>query len=84
MQTPGDEHGRADGGDARVDQVYFGVGQRLVAEIEQASRAHAIWTPASSRSAVPTMAPILALRDELLQEAQEERSTTIAMRAMSC
>jgi diguanylate cyclase (GGDEF)-like protein len=74
LQTPGDEHtATLMAAIARVDQVSLGVGQQLVAEIEQASRAHRDYgmdTGQFVQRYVPTMAPILALRDELLREAQ--------------
>ncbi|MRW88111.1 diguanylate cyclase, partial [Pseudoduganella sp. FT26W] len=57
----------------RVDTVYFGDGMQLVAGVEQASRAgraYDIDTGQLAQRYVPTMAPILTLRDELLQEAQ--------------
>jgi diguanylate cyclase (GGDEF)-like protein len=76
MQTPGDEQAAAlMAAIARVDQVYFGVGQQLVAGIEQASRTHRDYgmdTGQFAQRYVPTMAPILALRDELLRQAQEQ------------
>ncbi|RFP08461.1 MULTISPECIES: diguanylate cyclase [unclassified Duganella] len=60
---------------ARMDQVYFDAGQRLVAEVEQASRAgraYGMDTGQFAQRYVPCMAPILALRDVLLQEAQAQ------------
>jgi diguanylate cyclase (GGDEF)-like protein len=60
---------------ARVDTVYFGTGQQMVAQVEQASRdGHAYGTDTGqfAQRYVPSMAPILALRDELLQEAQAQ------------
>ncbi|NYE63987.1 diguanylate cyclase (GGDEF)-like protein [Duganella sp. 1224] len=59
----------------RVDEVYFGEGLRLVDDIEQASaagRPYAMDTAQLAQRYVPTMTPILALRDELLQEAQTQ------------
>ncbi|MQA22423.1 GGDEF domain-containing protein [Rugamonas rivuli] len=60
---------------ARMDEVYFAAGQRLVAEVEQASRAgraYGMDTGQFAQRYVPCMAPILALRDVLLQEAQTQ------------
>jgi len=60
---------------ARMDQVYFGAGQQLVADIEQASRAgrpYGMNTGQFAQRYVPNMAPILALRDVLLDEAQAQ------------
>lgn len=74
LETPGDEDtATLMAAIARVDQVSLGVGQQLVAEIEQASRAHRDYgmdTGQFMQRYVPTMAPILALRDEFLREAQ--------------
>ena len=59
----------------RVDDIYFGEGLQLVAGIEQASRAgrpYAMDTAQLAQRYVPTMTPILALRDELLQEVQQQ------------
>jgi diguanylate cyclase (GGDEF)-like protein len=69
-----------DGGDLalvlqRVDDIYFGEGLQLVAGIEQASRAGRAYEMDTAQLAqryVPTMTPILALRDELLREAQQQ------------
>lgn len=63
---------------ARMDQIYFRQGQRLVEQVEQASRQgqpYAQDTGQFAQQYVPTMAPILALRDTLLSEAlaQAER-----------
>lgn len=58
----------------RVDAIYFGEGLHLVAGIEQASRTgrpYEMDTAQLAQRYVPTMTPILALRDELLQEAQQ-------------
>ncbi|MCU6498066.1 sensor domain-containing diguanylate cyclase [Rugamonas sp. A1-17] len=60
---------------ARMDQVYFGAGQQLVADIEQASRAgrpYGMNTGQFAQRYVPNMAPILALRDVLLDEARAQ------------
>jgi len=60
---------------ARMDEVYFAAGQQLVAEVEQASRAgraYGMDTGQFAQRYVPSMAPILALRDVLLQEAQTQ------------
>ncbi|MHA4869052.1 diguanylate cyclase [Duganella sp. PWIR1] len=60
---------------AGMDQMYFGAGQRLVAQVEQASRAkrsYGMDTGQFAQRYVPTMAPILALRDELLRKAQAQ------------
>ncbi|MYM21374.1 diguanylate cyclase [Duganella sp. FT135W] len=60
---------------ARVDDVSLGAGKQLVAEIEQASREGRDYDMDTGQFAlryVPTMTPILALRDELLREAQEQ------------
>ena len=60
---------------ARVDSVYFEAGQQLVADIEQASRAgraYGMDTGQFAQRYVPSMAPILALRDVLLQAAQAQ------------
>lgn len=74
LQTPGDAQGEAlMAAIGRMDQVYFGGGQQLVAQIEQASRArrdYGMDTAQFAQRYVPTMAPILALRDELLRQAQ--------------
>ncbi|MYN27559.1 GGDEF domain-containing protein [Duganella levis] len=59
----------------RVDDIYFGEGLQLVTDIEQASRAGRAYdldTAQLAQRYVPTMTPILALRDELLQEAQTQ------------
>jgi diguanylate cyclase (GGDEF)-like protein len=59
----------------RVDDIYFGEGLQLVAGIEQASRAGRAYEMDTAQLAqryVPTMTPILALRDELLREAQQQ------------
>lgn len=59
----------------RVDDIYFGEGLQLVAGIEQASRtgrAYEMDTTQLAQRYVPTMTPILALRDELLREAQQQ------------
>lgn len=76
MQTPGDEHAAAlMAAIARVDRVYLGGGQQLVAQVEQASRAqrdYGMDTGQFAQRYVPTMAPILALRDELLRQAQQQ------------
>lgn len=76
IQAAGD-----DGGDpaalaavvARVDAISLGDGQRLVAEVERNSRAgkpYGMDTGQFAQRYVPTMTPILALRDELLREAR--------------
>ncbi|SHN43185.1 diguanylate cyclase (GGDEF) domain-containing protein [Duganella sacchari] len=60
---------------ARVDEIYFGTGLGLVAGIEAASRAgrdYGMDTGQFAQRYVPTMTPILSLRDELLQEAQTQ------------
>ncbi|RZT05931.1 diguanylate cyclase (GGDEF) domain-containing protein [Duganella sp. CF402] len=60
---------------ARVDEVSLGAGQRLVQAVEQASRAgrdYGLDTGQFVQRYVPAMSPILALRDELLREAQEQ------------
>lgn len=60
---------------ARVDEIYFGAGQQLVAMVERDSRAgrpYGIDTGQFAQRYVPTMTPILALRDELLREAQAQ------------
>lgn len=60
---------------ARMDEVFFGAGLRLVMEIEQASRDgrdYGMDTGQFAQRYVPTMTPILALRDELLGEAQAQ------------
>ncbi|MTV39515.1 GGDEF domain-containing protein [Duganella radicis] len=60
---------------ARMDDVYFNRGQQLVEQIEQASRAgrdYGMDTGQFAQRYVPTMTPILALRDELLREAQAQ------------
>ncbi|OEZ60070.1 diguanylate cyclase [Duganella sp. HH105] len=60
---------------ARMDEVYFAAGQQLVAEVEQTSRAgrpYGMDTGQFAQRYVPSMAPILALRDVLLQEAQTQ------------
>lgn len=60
---------------ARLDAIYFGAGQQLVAEVEHASRSGQPYNMDTSQFAqryVPTMTPILALRDELLREAQAQ------------
>jgi len=60
---------------AHMDDVYFNGGQRLVEEVEQASRngrAYGMDTGQFAQRYVPTMTPILALRDELLREAQAQ------------
>ncbi|ELX12057.1 diguanylate cyclase domain-containing protein [Janthinobacterium sp. HH01] len=60
---------------ARMDEVYFAAGQQLVAEVEQISRAgrpYGMDTGQFAQRYVPSMAPILALRDVLLQEAQTQ------------
>lgn len=59
----------------RVDDIYFGEGLQLVTDIEQASRAgraYELDTAQLAQRYVPTMTPILALRDELLQEAETQ------------
>jgi diguanylate cyclase (GGDEF)-like protein len=59
----------------RVDDIYFGEGLQLVTDIEQASRAGRAYdldTAQLAQRYVPTMTPILALRDELLQEAETQ------------
>jgi diguanylate cyclase (GGDEF)-like protein len=59
----------------RVDDIYFGEGLQLVIDIEQASRAgraYELDTAQLAQRYVPTMTPILALRDELLQEAETQ------------
>jgi diguanylate cyclase (GGDEF)-like protein len=58
-----------------VDDIYFGEGLQLVTDIEQASRAgraYELDTAQLAQRYVPTMTPILALRDELLQEAETQ------------
>jgi diguanylate cyclase (GGDEF)-like protein len=78
IQAPGDGSGdpaSLAAAMARVDEVYFGAGQRLLADIEQASRAgraYAVDTGQFAQRYVPTMTPSLALRDELLREAQTQ------------
>ncbi|MRW90925.1 diguanylate cyclase [Duganella sp. FT80W] len=72
---------------ARMDRVYFDGGQQLVTEIEQASRAgHAYATEPGqfAQRYVPTMAPIVAVRDELLRaaQAQAERDRDHALREL--
>ncbi|RFP24084.1 diguanylate cyclase [Duganella sp. BJB488] len=60
---------------ARMDQAYFGAGLQLVADVEQASRAgrpYGMNTGQFAQRYVPNMAPILALRDVLLDEAQAQ------------
>ncbi|MES2164773.1 MAG: GGDEF domain-containing protein [Pseudomonadota bacterium] len=60
---------------ARMDQLYFDTGQRLVTEVEQASRAgrpYGMDTGQFAQRYVPCMSPILALRDVLLEEAQAQ------------
>jgi diguanylate cyclase (GGDEF)-like protein len=60
---------------ARMDMVYFGPGQQLVAGVEQASREgqdYDMDTAQFARRYVPAMAPILALRDVLLEQAQDQ------------
>lgn len=77
IQAPADDSDNLSAlaaGIARLDQIYFGAGQQLVAEVEQASRAghrYQFDTGQFAQRYVPTMQPILALRDELLREAQE-------------
>nr|WP_315254160.1 GGDEF domain-containing protein [uncultured Duganella sp.] len=76
IQAAGD-----DGGDpaalaavvARVDQISLGAGQQLVLAVERNSRAgrpYGMDTGQFAQRYVPTMTPILALRDELLREAR--------------
>ncbi|WP_343733042.1 GGDEF domain-containing protein [Duganella sp.] len=76
IQTPGDANAAALAPVvARMDAVYFGTGQQLVAQVEQASRAgrdYGMDTGQFAQRYVPTMTPILALRDELLREAQAQ------------
>jgi len=58
---------------ARVDDSYFGAGLQLVDHMEKLSgerRDYGLDTGQFAQRYVPTMAPILALRDELLQEAE--------------
>lgn len=60
---------------ARMDMVYFGPGQQLVAGVEQASgegQDYDMDTAQFARRYVPSMAPILALRDVLLEQAQDQ------------
>ncbi|SDH59136.1 MULTISPECIES: diguanylate cyclase [unclassified Duganella] len=57
----------------RMDQIHFGTGQQLVADVERDSRAgrpYGMDTAQFAQRYVPTMTPILALRDELLRQAQ--------------
>ncbi|MYM36934.1 diguanylate cyclase [Duganella sp. FT50W] len=59
---------------ARVDDIALGAGQRLVAEVERDSRAgrpYAMDTNQFALRYVPTMTPILTLRDTLLHEAEQ-------------
>lgn len=63
---------------ARMDSDYFTKGQRIISEVEQASSSprtsgaprYSMDTAQFAQRYVPTMAPILAVRDALLQEAQ--------------
>ncbi len=58
---------------ARMDAEYFEQGQAIVAEVEQRGRQglpYEMDTAQFAQRYVPTMTPILALRDALLEEAQ--------------
>jgi diguanylate cyclase (GGDEF)-like protein len=58
---------------ARMDAEYFEQGQAIVAEVEQRGRqglSYEMDTAQFAQRYVPTMTPILALRDALLEEAQ--------------
>lgn len=65
---------------ARMDSDYFTTGQQIISEVEQASNSprtsggprYSMDTGQFAQRYVPTMAPILAVRDALLQEAQQQ------------
>jgi diguanylate cyclase (GGDEF)-like protein len=76
IQSPGDGSSLAlSAAVAHMDEIYFGGGLRLVSDIEQLGSAGSDYSMDTGQFAqryVPTMAPILALRDVLLKEAQTQ------------
>ncbi|MYN46489.1 diguanylate cyclase [Pseudoduganella sp. FT93W] len=72
---------------ARMDSDYFEAGQRIISEVEQASsngprdsmaRHYSMDTAQFAQRYVPTMTPILAVRDALLQEAEHQAQAEFA------
>lgn len=60
---------------ARMDSDYFETGQHIIGEVEHASSTgqhYSMDTAQFAQRYVPTMAPILAVRDALMQEAQQQ------------
>ncbi|WP_348698949.1 sensor domain-containing diguanylate cyclase [Duganella fentianensis] len=60
---------------ARMDSDYFETGQHIIGEVEHASSTgqhYSMDTAQFAQRYVPTMAPILAVRDALMQEAQHQ------------
>lgn len=67
---------------ARMDSDYFEAGQHLIGEVEQASltgQRYSMDTAQFAQRYVPTMTPILAVRDALLQEAQHQARAEFAL-----
>lgn len=67
---------------ARMDSDYFEQGQHIIGEVEQASRTgqrYSMDTAQFAQRYVPTMTPILAVRDALMQEAQHQARAELAL-----
>ena len=67
---------------ARMDSDYFETGQHIIGEVEQASRTgqrYSMDTAQFAQRYVPTMTPILAVRDALMQEAQHQARAEFAL-----